>query len=405
MTQILFNSNTLSVLHIDGNNMCWCKEIKWYKDNVLHDYKLNRFGLNPTAIDTIGKILSDNKSIRCVDLSYNRIGDDGVEKLVHHLMSNSTLCHINLCYNEITEVGANHLRKLITKDHSSLTSIELSKNPLKDKGVDLILQSLPKGIEHIGLCDVQMTHLACQSLGDALHKVKSISFDQLFDFTVTSATSNQEMYVADQYLEIINNYMKLIYSDYSKAIAASLLSTTVLEHLEIRLTCIDSTIQKLINVLGQNKSIKMLNLNYVDRIHSEAISDNHNWIEELSLYIQHNNSLVKLIISGVINDMPYSSLIDQLADSLKVNTSIKSLIYELEMEAAGLSMNLEDAYEFINKMKENNTLEELTLNKVEYMEDKEFSDIENCVWQINKARDIKNVVSLKVYFNNMYLTS
>ena len=394
MTQILSNSNTLSVLHIDGNNMHSCKI--YYEDNVL---KLSHFGLNPTAIDTIGEILSDNKSIRCVDLSYNRIGDDGVEKLVHHLISNSTLCHINLCCNEITEVGANHLRKLITKDHSSLTSIELSKNPLKDKGVDLILQSLPKGIEHIGLCDVQMTHLACQSLGDALHKVKSISFDQLFDFTVTSATSNQEMYVADQYLEVINNYMKLIYSDYSKAIAASLLSTTVLEHLEIRLTCIDSTIQKLFNVLGQNKSIKMLNLNY-DRIHSEAISDNHNWIGELSLYIRHNNSLLKLIISGMI-DMPYSTLIDQLADSLNVNTSIKSLIYELEIEAAGFSMDLGDAYEFINKMKENNTLEELTLNKVVYMEDKEFSEIENCVWQINKARDIKNVVSLKVHVTNV----
>ena len=402
ITQVFSNSNTLNVLHIDGINMS-SEEIKCLvhnTNNVLHDFNISHCGLNPTAIDTVGEILSDNKSIRCVDLSYNRIGDGGVEKLVHHLMSNNTLWHINLCCNKITEVGANHLRKLITKDHSSLTSIELSKNPLTDKGVDLILQSLPIGIEHIGLCDVQMTQLACQSLRDALHKVKSISFDQLFNFTVTSATSNIEMYLADQYLEVINNYMKLICNDYSKAIAASLLSTTVLEHLEIRLTCIDSTTQKLIDALGHNKSINTLKLYYVE-IPSEALCDNHNWIGELAQYIQHNNSLTKLIISG---ETEYTYLIQQLADSLKVNTSIKSLIYELKIGVAGFSMVSGDVYEFINKMKENDTLEEMTLSNIDYMEDKEFSKIENCVRQINKARDIKKVVSLKVFFTNVCTT-
>ena len=403
VTQALSNSNTLNVLHIDGINM-QSEEIKCLVhniNNVLRDFIMSYCKLNPTAVDTIGEMLSHNKSIKSVDLSYNCIEDDGVEKLVHHLMSNSTLCHINLCSNNITEVGAIHLRKWITKDHSSLTSIELSKNPLKDKGVDLILQSLPIEIEHIGLCDVQMTQLACQSLRDALHKVKSIGFDQLlFDITVTSATFNDKMYVADQYLEVINNYMKLICSNYSNAIAASLLSTTVLERLEIRLTSIHSTTQNLINVLGQNKSIKTLKLNY-DKICNEEISDYH-WIEELARYIQHSNSLTKLIISGMIQ---YPCLITQLADSLKVNTSIKILIYELEFGMAGCSMDSRDIYEFINKMKENNTLEELTLSNVEEMglEDKEFSKIENCVKEINKARDIKNVVNLKVLIHQLNL--
>ena len=403
ITQVLSNSNTLNVLHIDGIDMR-SEEIKCLvhnTNNVLRDFIMSHCGLNPTAVDTIGEILSRNKSIKSVDLSYNYIEDDGVETLVHHLMSNSTLCHINLCSCKITEVGANHLKKWITKDHTSLTSIELSKNPLKDKGVDLMLQSLPIGIEHIGLCDVQMTEHACQSLGDALHKVKSISFDLLlFDFTITSATSKQERYVADQYLEVINNYMKLICSDYSKVITTSLLSTTILEHLEIRITLIDSTTtQKFINVLGQNKSIKTLKL-YYDRIHYEEISDNH-WIGELARYIQHSNLLTRLIISGVIIE-DTSCLIEQLADSLKVNTSIKSLIYELEIEIAAsrYSMASGDAYQFINKIKENDTLEELTLNKVWYMDDREFSEIENSIRQINKARDIKNVVSLKVYFTN-----
>ena len=93
---------------------------------------------------------------------------------MHHLMDNNVIQQINLCYNEITADGVTHLRKLITKKHSALTSIELSGNPLKDKGVNLLLQSLPSRIEHIGLCKVQMTSLSCQSLGDALHKVNQL---------------------------------------------------------------------------------------------------------------------------------------------------------------------------------------------------------------------------------------
>ena len=403
MTQVFSNSETLNVLHIDGINVQY-EEIKCLAtntNNVLRDFKMIHCGLNPTKVDAIGEMLSHNKSIESVDLSYNCIEDGGVEKLVHHLMNNNTLRHINLCSSKISEVGANHLRKLITKDHSILTSIELSKNPLKDKGVDLILQSLSIGTEHIGLCDVQMTQLSCQSLADALHKVKSISFDQLIDFTIISATSNQEVYVEDNYLEVINNYIKMISSDYLKVITTSLLSTTVLKYLEIRLTCTDLTTRKLINVLGQNKSIKMLKL-YYDGIYGESISDDQ-WIGELSQYIQHIN-LLKLIISGTIEGIP-SRFIEQIADSLKVNTSIKSLVYELEIGIAGFSMFPGDAYEFINKMKENDTLEELTLNKVEYIENKEFSEIENCVQQINKVRDIKNVANLKVYFTTISYTT
>ena len=393
ISQVLSSSKTLNVLHIQYlSDSCSCviKCLAISKNNFLHDLKMGGCGLNPTAIDTIGEMLSDNKSIRSLDLSYNCIMDGGVKKLVHHLMNNNTLHHINLSSNNITEVGANHLRRLITRDHSSLASIELSKNPLKDEGVDLLLQSLPIGTEHIGLCDVQMTQVSCQSLGDALHKVKSISFDQLFDFTVTSATSNQEMDVADKYLKVINNYIKSTFSDYSKVITTSLLSTTVLEHLEIRLTCIDSTAHKLINVIRQNDGIKTLKL-YYDSISCERNSDK-SWEAELVQYLQHSKVLTKLTISGAMESL-FSFSTKLLADSLTTNTSVKSMIYDLS-GFEGCGMSSEDVCEFINKLKENNTLEDLTLNKVMHVGND--LEVENCVQQVNKARDIKGIANLKL---------
>ena len=384
ISQVLSSSKTLTVLHIEQVYLDNHDLIKCLTNESLHDFKMSHCGLNPTAVDIIGEMLSHNRSIRSVDLSYNFIADVGVEKLVYHLINNNTLCYIKLCSNEITDSGANYLRKLITRDHSTLTSIELSDNPLKDKGVDSILQSLPKGTEHIGLCDTLMTELSCQSLGNALNKVKSISFDQVFDF---GSISSQEESVTGNYSNTIENFIS---NDHSKVVTTSLLYTTTLEHLEIRLT--DLASHKLINVISQNESIKTLKLHY----YMETTEDS--WTVELAQYIRHNKSLTKLIMTGEILRTPLH-FAELLADSLTSNCSIKSMVYELISGLARCSMTLNDAYKFIIKLKENNTLDELTLNNVGLRsgEDNQFSEeVETCVQQMNKVRDTKNVATLRV---------
>ena len=210
--QILSNSKTLKIIRIHAMHDK-IESLANSKSNSLQEFVMSYCDLNSNKVDIIGKMLSHNKSIKSMNISNNCIVDVGVKKLVHYLKDNSTLQHIDLRSNGITEVGANHLRELIKRDHSTLTSIELSDNPLKDKGVDLILQSLSIGIKHIGLCNVEMTSLSYQSLTFAFHQVKSISFDQLIDCSVVSI---QQM-------------------------SGCLTSTTVLEHLEIRLPAEVST--------------------------------------------------------------------------------------------------------------------------------------------------------------------
>ena len=398
---MLSNSKTLKVLHIHGYcSLNEFKQIANCKNILLQSLNVSHCGLNSSSLaEIIGEMLSHNKAIKLVDLSDNCITDEGMAVLVHHLMDNNTLQQINLRCNKITADGVTHLRKLITKN-STLISIKLSDNPLMDEGVDLLLKSLPLGIKHIGLCDVQMTSLSCQSLGNALHKVKSISFDQLIEFKISSAVSNQNVSVTCEYVKVINNYVKKICNDFWEVITTNLLRTTVLEHLELRLTDVPTI--ELVHAIGQNKSIEMLKLLFWMG-NPDIICTKSNWGAELAQYIEHSTSLEQLTISGITEDNP-SRIFQLLTDSLTINTSIKSMVYELK-DLYDYGVYLSNVYEFIDKLKENNTLEELTLNEVPThdMDNELFATIENYVQQINKIRSIKGIANLKVSMTSVCL--
>ena len=153
--------------------------------------------LGVTGADKIGIMLC-HSSITYVDLGINSIGDVGVAKLVEHLKSNKTIKHLGLYNNDITSNGANHLRKLFSLNHTTVNSIELDGNPLKDEGVDLILQSITINMEYVGLSDTGITS-SCSSVSTVLHKIKSIRFtppdncdsisDSLANTTVLEKTS------------------------------------------------------------------------------------------------------------------------------------------------------------------------------------------------------------------------
>ena len=80
-----------------------------------------------------------------------------------------------------------------------------------------------------------------------------------------------------------------------------------------------------------------------------------------------------------------------MAKSLALNTSIKSVYYAL---ACNLQyMNSKQVCMVVNELKENSTLEELILCSESR---DQVSEIEHCVQQINKGRNINSVANLKV---------
>ena len=187
--------------------------------------------------------------------------------------------------------------------------------------------------------------------------------------------------------------MKSICTNYWEIITTSLPNTTVLEHLEVRFTHAPSS--KLINAIEQNKSIKTLKFYFW----MDNEDDKSSWAMKLTKCIQHSTSLEQLTISGE-TDLEYpSQFFHLLTDSLLINTSIKSMVYGLTVlnNHGHSSVDLSAVYKFIGKLKENNSLEELTLNKVHMDMDNElFSSIEDCVQHINETRNKKGKANLKV---------
>ena len=171
---MLTSNNILSVMNISDNDIVPDYITDW-RNISLNELIMSDCKLGVSGADKIGKMLYHNKSITSVDLTSNNIGDEGVEKLVEHLKSNETIKHLDLWENNITSNGANHLSKLFSLNHTTVNSIQLGNNPLKDEGVDLILQSITITMEHVGLSNTGMTS-SCSSVSTALHKIKSISF-------------------------------------------------------------------------------------------------------------------------------------------------------------------------------------------------------------------------------------
>ena len=174
--QMLTSNNTLSVMDISYNDIGpdGCQYLADCRNISLNKLIMCRCGLGVSGADKIGIMLC-HSSITYVDLGYNSIGDVGVEKLIEHLKTNKTIKHLGLYDNDITSNGAYHLRKLFSLNHTTVNSIELSRNPLKDEGVDLMLQSITINMEYVGLYNTGIIS-SCSSVSTVLHKIKSIDF-------------------------------------------------------------------------------------------------------------------------------------------------------------------------------------------------------------------------------------
>ena len=342
--QMLASNSTLRVMDISCNRVAG--NITDWRNISLDKLIMWKCQLGVSGADKIGKILSHNKSITSVDLSLSSIGDKGVEKLVEHLKSNTTIKHLGLRDNNITSNGANHLMKLFSLNHTTVNSIALSHNPLKDEGVDLILQSITITMEHVGLYNTGMTS-SCSSLSTALHKIKSIRF------TVP---------------------------DNCDGISDSLADTTVLEQLMLY-DGSDTANHTMISGISRNNSIKRLEF-IGGRLHHQSLTD---LVEVIKV-----NKIITELALWYVDVSPSDHLL--LADMLTVNTFIKKMtIHPLDHERLDQSQ----VSQFLKQLTHNYTLEELTLWVThEAKDDDQFNrDVEILLEDINNIRQSHGVTT------------
>ena len=338
--QMLTSNNTLSVMDISCNAIGpdGCQYLADCRNNSLNKVIMSWCKLGVSGADKIGIMLCQS-SITYVDLGSNSIGDVGVEKLIEHLKYNKTIKHLGLWNNDITSNGAYHLRKLFSLNHTTVNSIQLGYNPLKDEGVDLILQSIITiNMEYVGLYNTGITS-SCSSVSTVLHKIKSISFTP---------------------------------PDNCDSISDSLANTTVLEELGLS-DGSDTAYHTMIRGINRNNSIKKLTF-YKGHIHHQTISD-------LVQVMKFNKTITELIMTNV-NISPSDYLL--LADVLTVNTSIKKLNISLYGNPLDQSLILQ----FLRQLDHNYTLELLTLWATsKARDDKQFiRDVEISTEHMNNIR-------------------
>ena len=349
--QSLSNNNTLSVLDISGNDDIGpdgCQHLADVRNTSLSELMMEGCGVGVDGADHIGKMLLHNKSITFIDLSINHIKDDGVKMLVEHLMTNTTLKHLDLESNGITSIGAGHLSKLFTCNPCTVTNIMLRDNPLEDEGVDLILKSVTAPMGLVRLDDTGMT-LCSPSLCMALDKIKFIVFTL---------------------------------PDNCDSISDSLANTTVLEGLWL---CKgnNAAYKTMITGISRNNSIKFLYFMGGDLDHQSVIN--------LAGVIQVNKTITTIGIN--VNVFAATDYL-LLSDAVAMNTSIKNMI--ITMEGNINSLDKPQVLQFIKQLKHNHSLELLVLDEIDEAEDDDqFNrDVEMLVEEINYTRQQNGATSL-----------
>ena len=343
LSQVFTSSNSLSILDISYTNIgpegAACFAV--LKNVLIRDLRMVGCKLGPTGADKIGEMLYHNTSIVFIDLSVNDVKDSGVERLVYHLNTNNKLQCLSLRHNDVTVVGANHLRRLISTDYPTLTSIELSYNPLKDEGVHVILSSLTVTMEYIGL---RRVYSSCPTIGASLNKIKSISFDL---------------------------------PHYCQVISDSLANTTVLKQLELYISS-DSANHNILSAIRQNDNIETLKLKYWFL---------NEWVTDITKLLEYSKTLTQLTIKS--HEQPPQDIL-LIADTLTVNNSVKTFKY------GDSDMDQTTTLKLLERLKQAFTVEEVTLgvSREAYEDDQFLGDMEKFVQQINHIRSTKGASSL-----------
>jgi hypothetical protein len=91
----------------------------------------------------LGKAIQPSQTIQILKLDFNPLGDEGCSLLSLGLSSNTSLKELSLQYCEIGPIGILTFGEEVVCKNQSLTSIDLTGNPLGCEGISFIGKALP----------------------------------------------------------------------------------------------------------------------------------------------------------------------------------------------------------------------------------------------------------------------
>ena len=115
LSNALMINSTLKILNIGNNNISnmGAKYFSLCRNVHITELIMWNCNLRSDGAPLIGTMVAHNPSIKCLRLGNNKIGNNGIEKLVNEIKQNDSLQTLDLWGNDINVTGAIYLRKSV----------------------------------------------------------------------------------------------------------------------------------------------------------------------------------------------------------------------------------------------------------------------------------------------------
>ncbi len=171
--------------------------VKAVDDSVAATIDLSELGIDDKCLASLHDWLHKQKQMVSLDLSTNKITDEGLINLLLELDGHA-LKSLNLKKNKLTDVSMSALAGYLVS-HASLVNIDLSNNLLMDRGVCILGQSLTgrARLNRVVMKDVGMSTpgarcLLSQINHSTLPSSLDLSFNKLAGFTILNMPSRND---------------------------------------------------------------------------------------------------------------------------------------------------------------------------------------------------------------------
>ena len=180
LSNALMINCTLKILNIGNNNLGpeGAKYFSFCRNIHLTDLIMWQCNLGPSGAIMIGKMITNNPSIRCLRIGNNHIGNDGIKEFVNTIIESNNLHCLDLWGNLITSSGAKYLKRLLTIPQSQITTLVLGANPLRDSGILPIMQAILQNsnINELDIRDTSITSASNLTISKSVKNLQTLRF-------------------------------------------------------------------------------------------------------------------------------------------------------------------------------------------------------------------------------------
>ena len=315
----------------------------------LETLEVNVGKCSAANVVVLADVLKFNTTVIKLNLCDNDIDDVGAAGLADSLKSNKTLTTLCLRDNDIHDAGAACLADAL-KSNKTLTQLNLRGNGIRGDGAKSLANALKsnKTLMELNLRDNIICDAGAEYLADALKSNKTLTELNLrnTDIRVTGAANLGHALKSNKTLTKLNLRSNYIREAGAEGLADALKTNKTLTKLNLSHTLIkDKGAASLADALKSNKTLTKLNLFHNNIGDDDAAS--------LADALKINKTLTELNLSHtIISDKGAASL----ADALKSNKTLTEL---------NLSHNIigdDGAEKLADALKINKTLTELKLS-------------------------------------------